>query len=138
MVHSMTKPIGQARATPERPRRVQLRRAKGWRMPANTVKVDRTTLFGNPFSVNEYGHDRAVALHRAWLTRRSIGKDQSAELRQRRKAVLEALPALRGKKLACWCPLPETGEPDNCHAALLLELANPKRGATRASQARTT
>jgi HAD superfamily hydrolase (TIGR01484 family) len=60
------------------------------------------------------------------------------ELRQRRKAVLEALPALRGKKLACWCPLPETGEPDNCHAALLLELANPKRGATRAFQARTT
>jgi hypothetical protein len=80
---------------------VRLRRAKGWRMPANTVKVDRTTLFGNPFSVKEYGRDRAVALHRAWLTGRPIGKDQSAELRLRRKAVLEALPALRGKNLAC-------------------------------------
>jgi hypothetical protein len=53
---------------------VQLRRAKGWRMPPNTVKVDRTTLFGNPFSVKEYGRDSAVALHRAWLTGRSIGK----------------------------------------------------------------
>ena len=94
-------------------------------MPANTVKVDRTTLFGNPFSVKEYGHDRAVALHRAWLTGRPIGKDQSAELRLRRKAVLEALPSLRGKNLGCWCPLPEQGEPDSCHAALLLELANP-------------
>ena len=42
---------------------MQLRRAKGWRMPANTVKVDRTTLFGNPFSVKkEYGHEHAVAL----------------------------------------------------------------------------
>jgi Domain of unknown function (DUF4326) len=70
-------------------------------------------------SVKEHGHDRAVALHRAWLTGRSIGKGLSKELLQRRKAVLEALPALRGKNLACWCPLPEHGEPDNCHAAQL-------------------
>jgi hypothetical protein len=124
MVHSMARPAGQARATRETPRRVQLRRAKGWRIPANTVKVDRTTLFGNPFSVKEHGHDRAVALHRAWLTGRSIGKGLSKELLQRCKTVLEALPALRGKNLACWCPLPEHGEPDNCHAALLLEPSN--------------
>ena len=93
-------------------------------MPANTVKVERTTLFGNPFSLKEHGHDRAVALHRAWLTGRSIGKETSAELRQKRTTVLEALPSLRGKNLACWCPLPERGEADSCHAALLLELAN--------------
>lgn len=115
MVHSTGK-LGQAHATPERPRRVQLRRAKGWRMPANTVKVDRTTLFGNPFSVKAYGHDRAVALHRAWLTGRPIGKEQSAELRLRRKAVLEALPALRGKNLACWCALPEQAGAITCKA----------------------
>jgi len=120
----MAKPGGRPCAPAKRPRRVQLRRAKGWRMPANTVKVDRTTLFGNPFSVKENGHDHAVSLHRAWLFGRSIGKDLSKELLQRRKAVLEGLPALRGKNLACWCPLPEHGEPDNCHAALLLELAN--------------
>ena len=46
------------------------------------------------------------------------------QLLQRRKLLLEALPILRGKNLACWCPLPEHDEPDNCHAALLLELAN--------------
>jgi Domain of unknown function (DUF4326) len=78
------------------------------------VKVDRTTLFGNPFSVKKYGHDRAVALHCAWLTGTSIGKELSKELLQRRRAVLEALPALRGKNLACWCPLPGHGEPDIC------------------------
>jgi predicted DNA-binding protein (MmcQ/YjbR family) len=39
---------------------------------ANTVKVDRTTPFGTPFSVKEYGHDRAVASHRAWLRNREI------------------------------------------------------------------
>ena len=93
-------------------------------MPANTVKVDRTTLFGNPFSVKEYGHDRAVALHHAWLTGEPVGKGLSKELLQRRNAVLEALPALRGKNLACWCPLLEHGERDSCHAALLLKLAN--------------
>lgn len=31
---------------------------------------------------------------------------------------------LRGKNLACWCKLPKPGEPDICHAAVLLELAN--------------
>jgi hypothetical protein len=31
------------------PQRVQLSRTKGWRMPVNTVKVDRTTRWGNPF-----------------------------------------------------------------------------------------
>ena len=46
-----------------RPRRVQLRRTRGWRMPANTVKVDRTTRFGNPFSIEGYGRETAVALH---------------------------------------------------------------------------
>ncbi|MBF9653902.1 DUF4326 domain-containing protein, partial [Streptococcus pseudopneumoniae] len=35
------------------PVRIQLRRTKGWRMPANTVKVDRTTIYGNPFRVGE-------------------------------------------------------------------------------------
>jgi hypothetical protein len=124
MVHSMARPPARARATPVRPHRVQLRRAKGWRMPANTAKVDRTTLFGNPFSAKEHGRDRAVVLHRAWLTGKALGKGRSKELQQKRNAVLEALPALRGKNLACWCSLPEADEPDKCHAALLLELAN--------------
>ena len=35
------------------PTRIQLRRTKGWRMPAGTVKVDRTTAFGNPWRVGE-------------------------------------------------------------------------------------
>jgi hypothetical protein len=32
-----------------KPVRIQLSRAKGWRMPENTVKVDRSTKWGNPF-----------------------------------------------------------------------------------------
>jgi uncharacterized protein DUF4326 len=111
-----------------KPQRVQLRRSKGWRMPAGAVKVDRTTRFGNPFSIREHGHDRAVELHRAWLTGSLAGQGIPAgrleKLMTQREKVLAALPALRGKTLACWCPLPKPGERDNCHAALLLELAN--------------
>lgn len=37
------------------PERIQLRRTKGWRMPPDTVKVDRTTKWGNPFVVGKPG-----------------------------------------------------------------------------------
>jgi len=112
-----------------RPRRVQLRRTRGWRTPANTVKVDRTTRFGNPFSIEDYGRERAIALHRAWIAGEvgnpPLPSKRVRELEARRTEVIAALPSLRGKNLACWCPLPEPGEPDICHAVLLLELANP-------------
>jgi hypothetical protein len=111
-----------------KPQRIQLRRAKGWHMPPNTVKVDRTTLFGNPFSIKEYGHDRAVELHRAWMMNElkdpSIPPSRMKALTELRAKVVAALPTMRGKNLACWCALPEAGRPDNCHAALLLKLAN--------------
>jgi hypothetical protein len=45
-------------------------------------------------------------------------------LAKKRQAVLHALATLRGKNLACWCAEPEPGQPDMCHAAVLLELAN--------------
>lgn len=35
--------------------RVRLSRAKGWKMPPNTVKVDRATCWGNPFVVGKHG-----------------------------------------------------------------------------------
>jgi len=60
-------------------------------MPANTVKIDRTTLFGNPFSIEDYGHDRAVALHRAWirgkLRETGISAARRQMLKERRKRV---------------------------------------------------
>jgi hypothetical protein len=35
--------------------RIQLSRAKGWRMPQNAVKVDRATRWGNPWKVGAPG-----------------------------------------------------------------------------------
>ncbi len=36
---------------------------------------------------------------------------------------------LKGKNLACWCPLPPKGADDVCHAAVLLRIANEERKA---------
>jgi hypothetical protein len=103
---------------------VQLQRTKGWRMPPHTRKVDRTTMYGNPF--NRKGED-IVQLHRSWLTGQIT--DAMIEARYpalvakhliaRRQHVRATLSELRGLNLACWCPLNQP-----CHADLLLELAN--------------
>lgn len=97
------------------PQRIQLRRSKGWKMPAGTVKVDRSTKWGNPYTIKgarEAGYKgtdaeiaaMCVSEFRTWL----------------RGWQLDELKAsLRGKNLGCWC---KVGEP--CHADVLLEVAN--------------
>lgn len=83
------------------PQRIQLKRTKGWRMPENTVKVDRTTKWGNPWTFENSGNVHPV-MRFACET-----------------APLMDLSPLRGKNLACWC------KPNaECHADILLELAN--------------
>lgn len=144
-----------------RPARIQLSRRKGWRKPAGAVVVARPTIWGNPFSVAEYGRELSVALYRGWIlggddagiwaaTRALIGDDEELLERVDRDAELAlerlgrrakgrgqlslngigrpdfagptkalAREFLRGRDLACWCPLECA-----CHADVLLELAN--------------
>jgi hypothetical protein len=100
------------------PRRVQLRRSKGWRMPPNTVKVDRSTRYGNPFRVGDPGIPDAqasIAMFRRALDDGSLARS-SADSPFRREHLRAAL---RGRNLACWCPLDAP-----CHADALLEIAN--------------
>src|SRR5690606_7826441 len=52
--------------------RVQLSRRKGWRMPPNTVKVDRSTRWGNPYQAGQDGDGSRrylVGLFRDYLAR---------------------------------------------------------------------
>src|SRR5437762_14233430 len=60
------------RASMRRPRRIRLSRRKGWRVPPDTLKVDRSTRWGNPFRIDSKAKiaDRAkvVAALRAKLT----------------------------------------------------------------------
>ncbi|MCS6853478.1 MAG: DUF4326 domain-containing protein [Elioraea sp.] len=108
------------------PGRVKLRRVKGWRLPRDVMRVDRSTRRGNPFRC----HDPvgAVAIFRA----RIAGDDAEASRLARacgasvvgpvglsaRAEVLASLPLLRGRRLACWCA------PDQpCHTDVFLEHA---------------
>jgi len=109
----------------ETPVRVQLSRAKGWRMPPNTVKVDRTTKWGNPFIIGKPGMGFTAKV----MDRRHAWQLFMSTAPQNEKLVEAARAELAGKNLACWCPLPEAYGDDECHAAVLLEIANKSRGA---------
>jgi hypothetical protein len=114
------------------PQRIQLKRTKGWRMPANTFKVDRSTIYDNPFGGQVRTPKEAVAMFEEWLADPLWNEHVGAaypplitkQLMDRRRDVLSSLTNLRGFNLACWCLLPDDGEADGCHAAVLLKLAN--------------
>jgi hypothetical protein len=46
----------QAERYPEimKPKRIQRKRTKGWRMPQNATYVGRPTRWGNPFSIGDF------------------------------------------------------------------------------------
>ena len=100
------------------PKRIQRRRTKGWKMPPNAVYVGRPTIWGNPFDMSR-GETRMSVLtwYLEWLT----GKKNKHGSDKLRLEVLTRLRVgeLRGKNLACWCPLDQP-----CHADVLLEIAN--------------
>jgi hypothetical protein len=102
-----------------KPQRIQRQRTKGWRMPENTVYVGRGTLFGNPYKV---GHWNLLTLAPVKNAAEAVqlfreNCDWLAGTREDEPSVY--VEPLRGKNLACWCPL---GAP--CHADVLLEWAN--------------
>jgi hypothetical protein len=97
------------------PRRIQLRRAKGWRKPAGAVVVARPSRWGNPFpfAPGTAVPDRATAVAR--FRELVTGDHDPAEY----PSVAEIRRELAGRDLACWCPLDGP-----CHADVLLEIAN--------------
>lgn len=113
----------------DKPRRIQLKRTKGWQMPANTVKVDRRTKWGNPFIVNP--HVKAGSKSGACYVCVPTIEDAVETYREYMSLhgrTEQAIGELRGKNLACWC---KPGSP--CHADVLLELANSAPGGSKAS-----
>lgn len=88
------------------PQRIQLKRSKGWRMPPNTVKVDRSTKWGNPYKIGTCLIPDARAAVDAFSANLPLGK-------------IRGIEELRGKDLACWCPLDQP-----CHADILIIEAN--------------
>lgn len=90
------------------PRRLQLSRKKGFRLPAGAVVVSRPTKWGNPYKPGKLTRAQAVARYRRDLMAGKL-----------RVGAADARKELRGHDLACWCSLDGP-----CHADVLLEVAN--------------
>jgi len=110
------------------PVRVQRSRKAGSKLPPNTVCVTRGPgmKFGNPFTLkaaHEVGYKSYTAQHAVndffdWV--RGDDRQWSGPTSDAARALLNKhLHELRGKNLACFCPLDQP-----CHADVLLELAN--------------
>lgn len=105
----------------------------------DAVYVGRGSRFGNPYVVGRdyrivedtrFGSEvdqrlqridprLAVDLYRIWLSYMYISD------RPRQRPTPAEIESLRGKDLACWCPLTDAqGNHVPCHADVLLELAN--------------
>lgn len=125
------------------PKRIQLRRTKGFSLQAESaklnglpaVKVTRPGTWGNPFKVGmrvmRGDPSRRGPLAMVWCQCLTDFHDPRLTLLETpeqciewyRWLITEAIPKdmseLRGKNLACFCPLGTA-----CHADVLLELAN--------------
>ena len=119
-----------ARKAVNAPRRIQLRRQKGWRLPTGAAKVDRTTRWGNPFRVGELHPgpagepvlvetaSQAVGLF-AELVKREGGFASTLRGATIWNSLDDIRSSLAGRDLACWC-----GADSACHADVLLAIAN--------------
>lgn len=89
-------------------KRIQRKRTKGWRMPENTVYVGRPSKFQNMCRV---GIDVKTNEQAVFHFKRNISGNM-VYLRM-------VKDELKGKDLACWCPLDKP-----CHADVLLLIAS--------------
>jgi uncharacterized protein DUF4326 len=109
------------------PERIQRRRTKGWRKPEGAVVVSRPSKWGNPFRIGEPS---------LWANHAPMDRQQAVEAYRYMIASVDHIVGerawspnpyfaaevrgeLRGRDLACWCPLDQP-----CHADVLLEIAN--------------
>ena len=104
------------------PIRIQVSRARGWRKPPGVVYVGRTSAgpgrWGNPYKIG------AAVWHTDGTAVMAMDRKDAARLFRERMGFFlfqqpDLLEELRGKDLACWCPV---GQP--CHGDVLIELAN--------------
>jgi len=124
-----------SRQAPAKPQRIQRRRTKGYDMQAESralngrecVSVCRPGPWGNPFklkrvTVADLSPAQAVQMFRdrlALAIEHEASPGSVAHPGYDFIRIAQHLEELRGKNMACFCPL---GQP--CHADILLEFAN--------------
>lgn len=123
------------------PLRIQRKRTKGFRLPPDAVVVTRPTKWGNPFVADFIDGDWVVRSFdgaimtvgypterhaksgacRLFLAYLKNDGSKAGQIRDSGGAFIAQLAReeLRGKRLACYCPLDHP-----CHADVLAEIAN--------------
>lgn len=88
-------------------KRIQRKRVHGWRMPPNTIYVGRPSKYGNPYALHggkQYERTIAIEFYEKYMKEKLLRDPHF-------------LDGLKGKDLACWCPLDK-----KCHADVLLSM----------------
>jgi hypothetical protein len=89
-------------------------------MPENTIYVGRPSRWGNPYHIGADGsREEVIEKYREWL-REKLKKDPAF------------LNPLKGKNLACWCPLTVS-----CHADVILEFIKRLKGELKIEAVKT-
>lgn len=116
------------------PVRVQRKRVKGWKMPPNTVSVTRPGRWGNPFKIGDLikiGNGKKqgeFSYLKCLYPKYNDGSfkelKNSEDVIAAYKEYVTKYPSkdmieLKGKNLACFCPLDKP-----CHADILLEVVS--------------
>lgn len=106
-----------------KPRRIQRKRTKGWRMPSNTISVTRPSKWGNPHKVGGFCWGAQItSRYEAVKLFELLVKDHGLQYPFIQEVIKKEL---KGKNLACFCPLVDkNGNHVSCHADILLEIAN--------------
>lgn len=98
------------------PKRLQLRRSRGWRKPEGAIVVSRPGPYGNPYKVGTTDTPSGKLIDRGLAF--NLFRDLVMQIAFRDAFITKAQP-LKGHDLLCWCPLDA-----NCHADIWLLLAN--------------
>lgn len=70
------------------------------------VYIGRGTIWGNPYSVEEFGRVKCIQLYREYIQHAIDTQPEN---------ILPELQKLKGKVLGCWC------KPKMCHGDVLIE-----------------
>jgi len=89
---------------------------EGWRMPANAVKVDRSTKWGNPFKVDYKGMTPELACRASKMFWPNSGSTRYPRVLKLQSTISSKNCA---QKLSLLVQMSEV-----CHADVLLEIAN--------------
>jgi len=108
----------------DRPKRIRLSRAKGWRLPDGAVNCARPGKWGNLFVVGRHGTRLQCAakfglLAGGFIALSEADVEPEAQLALWQRIRRSAKRELEGRDLACWCSLDGP-----CHVDVLHCVAN--------------